>query len=129
MGLCTPSAVLRTGAADIQRAAELRTRHRAWWLVLDTKIDHKLRKNSREQVIKTYSKMMPKSIQNGGSGASFWGVGGVILEPFWGSGRILTPKCHPGPSWWPSWWPTWPQLGAQNGAKIDKKSKQQMIKI
>ena len=37
--------------------------------------------------------MMPKSIQNGGSGASFWGVGGVILEPFWGSGRILAPKC------------------------------------
>ena len=53
---------------DIQSAAELRTRHRAWWLVIDTEIDHKLRKNSREQVIKTYSQMMPKSIQNGGSG-------------------------------------------------------------
>ena len=84
--------------------------------------------------------MMPKSIQHEGSGASFWGskwgvwgiilgVGGVILEPFWGSGRILAPKCHPGPSWWPSWWPTWPQLGAQNGAKIGKKSKPKMIKI
>ena len=69
--------------------------------------------------------MMPKSIQNGGSGASFWGVGGVILEPFWGAGRVLAPKCHLGPSWWP----TWPQLGSQNGAKIDKKSKQKMIKI
>ena len=80
--------------------------------------------------------MMPKSIQNDGSGASFWGskwevwgiilgVGGVILEPFWGSGRILAPKCHLGPSWWP----TWPQLGSQNGAKIDQKSKPKMIKI
>ena len=69
-------------ARRIQIAAELRTRHRAWWLVIDTEIDHKLKKNSREQVIKTDSKMMPKSIQNGRSGASFWGVGGVILEPF-----------------------------------------------
>ena len=29
----------------------------------------------------------------------------------------------------PSWWPTWPQLGPQNGAKIDKKLKQKMIKM
>ena len=35
-------------ARRIQSAAELRTRHRAWWLVIDTEIDHKLRKNSRE---------------------------------------------------------------------------------
>ena len=47
------------------------------------------------------------------------------MEPFWGSGRVLAPKCHLGPSWWP----TWPQLGSQNGAKIDKKSIQKMIKI
>ena len=47
---------------------------------IDTEIDYKLRKNSREQIIKTYSKMVPKSIQNEGSGASFWGVEGLILE-------------------------------------------------
>ena len=31
VGLCTPCAGTRPGAADIQRAAELRTRHRAYF--------------------------------------------------------------------------------------------------
>ena len=82
MELCTPSAVLRTGAADPKRSRAAYPPPRLVVSYIDTEIDHKLRKNSREQVIKIYSKMMPKSIQNGGSGASFWGVGGVILEPF-----------------------------------------------
>ena len=36
---------------------------------------------------------MSKSIQNGGSGASFGGVGVVMLDQFWRSGRVVAPKC------------------------------------
>ena len=82
MGLRTPCAGTRPGAADPKRSRAAYPPPRLVVSYIDTEIDHKLRKNSREQVIKIYSKMMPKSIQNGGSGASFWGVGGVILEPF-----------------------------------------------
>ena len=83
--------------------------------------------------------MSPKSFQNrrlgrvlgalgaswGGLGAS-WGVfgclGGVlgrlvaVLGASWG---VLARKR----------WPTWLQLGPQNGARIEKKSKQKSIKI
>ena len=62
-------------------------------LQLDIKIDPKLKKNRSEQVLTKSSKLAPKSIQNGGSEASFWSVGGSILELFWKSGRDLVPKC------------------------------------
>ena len=85
MELCTPSAVLRTGAADPKRSRAAYPPPRLVVSYIDTEIDHKLKKNSREQVIKAYSKMMPKSIQNEGSGASFLGGRAVMLELFWGS--------------------------------------------
>ena len=85
------------------------------------------------------SKMIPESFQNrrlgrvlGALGASWgclgasWGVfgclGGVlgrlvaVLGASWG---VLARKR----------WPTWLQLGPQNGARIEKKSKQKSIKI
>ena len=62
-------------------------------LQLDIKVDPKLKNNRSEQVLTKSSKLAPKSIQNGGSEASFWSVGGSILELFWKSGRVLAPKC------------------------------------
>ena len=58
----------------------------------------------------------------GGAGASLLGASGVILDLFWGSGRILAPKRVLGgvwggswtildaemvPTWNPRWGPTW----------------------
>ena len=54
-------------------------------------------------IVKIYFKLKPKSTQNGGSGASYWGVGGFILEPFLGSEPILAPKCVLGGVWGVSW--------------------------
>ena len=70
---------------------------------------------------------------------------GVILEPFWGSGWVLAPKCVLGgvldrlggvleASWKPLG-PSWaekdgqhgPKLAPKNGDKIDKKSIQKSI--
>ena len=60
----------------------------------------------------------------GGLGASFWGSGGFILEPFWGYGRGLAPKvvlegilggsrAVLDPNMAPTWAPRWPQAGAK----------------
>ena len=94
-----------------------------------------MNKKSREQVINMYPELTSKAIQNGGSGASFWRVGGSILESFWGSGRVLAPKCVLegvlGGSWAifrANMAPTWPQVGSQDGAKTEKKSMQKSIK-
>ena len=53
----------------------------------------KKKKNRSEQVLKIIAKLAPTAIQHGGSGASFRGGGGSILEPFWASGRVLALKC------------------------------------
>ena len=65
--------------------------------------DTKMKKHSCKQIVKDDSKLTSKSIQKEGSGASFWGVGEVILESFWGSGRALAPKCVLGGVWGGSW--------------------------
>ena len=71
-----------------------------------------------------YPKLISKSIENGGSGTSFLGAGGYVLEPFWNSGRVPAPKCVLGGvlggSWAilgtkmaPTWGPRWLQVGAK----------------
>ena len=54
MGLCTPSAVLRTGAADPKRSRAAYPPPRLVVSYIDTELDHKLRKNNREQIIKIF---------------------------------------------------------------------------
>ena len=77
-----------------------------------------MNKKSREQIINMYPKLTSKAIQNGGSGASFWKVGGSILESFWGSGRVLAPKCVLGGDLGGSWEPRWVQVEAQDGTRL-----------
>ena len=93
MGLRTPCAGTRPGAADPKRSRAAYPPPRLVLSYIDTEIDHKLRKNSREQVIRIYSKMTPKSIQNGSSGASFLGGRGshfgTILKVWADSGSQM----------------------------------------
>jgi len=49
-------------------------------------------RTSCEQIVNIYSNLMSKSIQNEDLGDTL-GVGELILESFWESGRALAPKC------------------------------------
>ena len=67
-------------------------------------------------------KFFQKIFQNGVKLKGFGRLGGVLGESWSVLGRlggVLARK----------WWPTWLQLGPQNGARIEKKSKQKSIKI
>ena len=72
--------------SNIQRAAELRTRHRAC-------APTELKKNTSELVIQKLSKAGTKIDATWGVWSIILGVGGSILVPFWASGRFLAPKC------------------------------------
>ena len=50
-----------------------------------------------------YPKLTSKAIQNGGSGASFWGVGGSFWANFGGLGGLWLPSA--------SWEVFWAALG------------------